>query len=293
MTASFFHSFQSGGDLISILLGLTSALSWGAADFTGGLATRKIGAYRAVFFGEIVGILFILPITLSVREPLPGFQSWIYAILAGSLGTLGLLLLYYSLAEGTMSIAAPVSALMAAILPVVVGSFTEGLPGFLTFLGFGFALAAVWLVSQNDTGLKDILSHLSSVRLPLLAGIGFGIYFVLMHVATRSSTFWPMVISRSSGLLVISLFLFFRRDSWRLSRNAWGIVAINGILDVGGNAFFILAGQTGRFDIAAVVSSLYPGATVMLAAMILKERISRTQWLGITAALVAIILFTL
>jgi len=279
--------------LISILLGLTSALSWGAADFTGGLATRKIGAYRAVFYGEIVGILFIVPITLSVREPLPGLSSWIYSILAGSLGTLGLLLLYYSLAQGTMSIAAPVSALMAAILPVIVGSFTEGLPGFVTFLGFAFALAAVWLVSQDDTGLKDILSHLSGVRLPLLAGIGFGIYFVLMHVATRHSTFWPMVISRSAGLAVISLFILFRKETWHLQRNAWGIVTINGILDVGGNAFFILAGQTGRFDIAAVVSSLYPGATVMLAALLLKERISRIQWFGIISALIAIILFTL
>jgi uncharacterized membrane protein len=277
--------------VISILFGLCSAVSWGAADFTGGLVSRKTGAFRAVLFGETVGILALVPVTLLIGEPFPGAVSMVQAALAGSLGTLGLVLLYQALATGTMSIAAPVSALMTAILPVVVGSLSEGFPGPLVYLGFLFALLAVWLVSQSHDGVKDILSHLSNLRLPLLAGVGFGCYFILIHSAARTSTWWPMVASRGAGWLLMGVFLLARREPLRVARSNWPILILNGLLDVGGNAFYILSGHAGRLDVSAVVSSLYPGATVLLAWLVLKERLSRTQWFGIWAALVALILF--
>ncbi len=276
--------------MIPILLGLASAFSWGAADFTGGLVSRKTGAFRAVLLGETVGLLLLVPATLAVGERMPGLGSMAQAALAGALGTLGLVLLYHAMATGTMSIAAPVSALMTAILPVVVGSFSEGFPGPLTFVGFAFALAAVWLVSQSKDGVKDILSHISSLRLPLLAGVGFGCYFVLIHSAARDSTWWPMVASRAAGWLVIGLFMLSRGEGLKAPRGIWPIIILNGILDVGGNAFYILAGHIGRLDVSAVISSLYPGATVLLAWIVLKERLSRTQWLGIGAALIGIVL---
>lgn len=283
-----FHAAQEGDNLVSIIFGLSSALAWGAADFSGGLASRKIGAYRAVFFGETVGFSVFLPVALGVGEPALDARSWILAGLAGAVGTLGLLLLYHSLATSTMSIAAPVSALMTAILPVVVGSFTEGFPGPLTFLGFGFALTAVWLVSQSRDGVKDVLAHLSSLRLPLLAGVGFGSFFVLMHASAVHSTWWPIVAARAAGLLVIGLAMLVRRNSWSAPRSVWPVIVINGVLDVGANALFILAGRTGRLDISAVLGSLYPGGTVLLAWLVLKERLAPIQWLGIFAALIAI-----
>ena len=276
--------------MIPILLGLASAFSWGAADFTGGLVSRKTGAFRAVLLGETVGLLLLVPATLAVGERMPGLGSMAQAALAGALGTLGLVLLYHAMATGTMSIAAPVSALMTAILPVVVGSFSEGFPGPLTFVGFAFALAAVWLVSQSKDGVKDVLSHISSLRLPLLAGVGFGCYFVLIHSAARDSTWWPMVASRAAGWLVIGLFMLSRGEGLKAPHGIWPIIILNGILDVGGNAFYILAGHIGRLDVSAVISSLYPGATVLLAWIVLKERLSRTQWLGIGAALIGIVL---
>lgn len=278
--------------MISVGFGLLSALIWGAADFTGGIASRKTGAFRVVLFGEFVGMLVLIPVALAVGEAIPDAKSWVQAAVAGTLGTLGLLLLYHSLATGTMSVAGPVSALMAAILPVVVGSFTEGIPSGLTLMGFALALLAVWFVSQNQAGPRNILAHLTDLRLPLLAGVGFGCYFVLIHSAARESTLWPMLVSRGAGLMVVALFILLRRDSYRVPRSAWPIIALNGILDIGGNAFYILAGQSGRMDVSAVLSSLYPGATVVLAWFVLKERLSRTQWFGIGAALVAIVLFT-
>ncbi len=275
------------------MLGLTSAVAWGAADFTGGLASRKTGAYRAVFYGEAIGLAVIFAVALLVWQPIPESSIWFLAMAAGALGTSGLLLLYHSMTKGLMSIATPVSALLAAALPVVVGSILEKPPGLLVLLGFAFALAAVWLISQSRDGMKDLLSHLRDLRLPLLAGVGFGLYFVLMHGATRHATFWPMVASRVGGILILTIYMTLSRTSWKADKSASGMILLNGLLDIGGNLFFVLAGQAGRLDIAAVLSSLYPGSTVVLAWIFLRERLSRTQWLGIAAALAAIVLFTL
>jgi len=281
--------------LLSILFGLGAALGWGAGDFTGGLASRKTGAYRAVFYGEVVGIIFLLIIVKISGESLPNQRVWLLAMLAGALGTVGLILLYHSMTLGLMSIATPVSALLAASLPVLVGIFKEGIPQLLTVIGFGFALFAVWMISQGENGVTNILAHLSDLKLPLLAGIGFGLYFVFMHEATSTgATIWPMVASRSGGMILIALYILITRVSWKVEdTSAWPMIIINGVLDISGNLFFILAGQAGRLDVAAVLSSLFPGATVMLAWIFLKERLTRNQWIGIGSALIAIVLMTI
>lgn len=281
--------------MLSILFGLGAALGWGAGDFTGGLASRKTGAYRAVFYGEVVGIIFLLIIVKISGESLPNQRVWLLAMLAGALGTVGLILLYHSMTLGLMSIATPVSALLAASLPVLVGIFKEGVPQILTVIGFGFALFAVWMISQGENGVTNILAHLSELKLPLLAGIGFGLYFVFMHEATSTgATIWPMVSSRSGGMILIAAYILITRVSWKVEdASAWPMIIINGVLDISGNLFFILAGQAGRLDVAAVLSSLFPGATVMLAWIFLKERLTRNQWIGIGSALIAIVLMTI
>jgi drug/metabolite transporter (DMT)-like permease len=279
--------------LISIFYGLTSAIAWGAADFTGGLASRKTGAYRAVFYGEVIGIVIIFAVALIIPQPFPIWNNWLLSMAAGAFGTTGLLFLYHSMTKGLVSIAGSVSALLAAVLPVIVGSFTESTPSLLTYIGFAFALAAVWFTSQGSDGVKDILAHIFDLRLPLLAGIGFGMYFVLMHAATRTTTYWPMVASRLGGILILTVYMTVQKETWKVNKAASSLIVLNGFLDIGGNLFFVLAGQAGRLDIAAVLSSLYPGSTVILAWVFLKERLSRTQWVGIFAALIAIIFMTL
>ncbi len=281
--------------MLSIFLGLLAALGWGAGDFTGGIASRKTGAYRTVLYGEVIGIFVLFFVIAIFSEPIPDLRSWMFAMLAGALGTLGLILLYHAMTLGLMSIATPVSALLAAALPVVVGIFREGLPAWTTFIGFGFALFAVWMISQGEDGVTDILAHLADLKLPLIAGIGFGSYFIFMHEATSTgSTIWPMVASRSGGLILITVYMLVTRSSWKVEdASAWPIITLNGILDISGNVFFILAGQMGRLDVAAVLSSLFPGATVILAWIFLKERLSLNQWIGIAAALTAIVLMTI
>jgi len=281
--------------LLSILFGLTAALGWGAGDFTGGLASRKTGAYRAVLYSEVIGAVLLFFVVGISGESVPIIKVWLLSTIAGAIGTFGLILLYRAMTTGLMSVAAPVSALLAASLPVLAGIFKDGVPKILTVFGFVFAFFAIWMISQSKGGVTDILAHLSDLKLPLLAGIGFGSYFILMHEATSTgATVWPMVASRIGGTLLISVYMLITRVSWKVEdTSAWPMLTLNGILDVSGNVFFILAGQAGRLDVAAVLSSLFPGATVVLAWIFLKERLSRHQWIGIVSALVAIVLMTI
>jgi uncharacterized membrane protein len=279
--------------MLSIIFGLSSALTWGAADFYGGLASRKSKAYQAVLLGEAVGLVALLIVAKLSGEALIDFRSWLVCTIGGSIATFGLLFFFHSMTKGNMSVAAPVSALMAAFLPVIVGTFTEGFPGILTFLGLALAMLSIWFISQHDESPKSIHLRFVDLSLPLLAGVCFGVYYILIHIGSQNGLFWPMVSSRLAGTVTMMVYALVTRQTFLPPRNVWPLAALNGILDVTGNAFYILAGQAGRLDVAAVLASLYPGGTVTLAWLLLKERINRTQTVGILAALAAIVLMTI
>ena len=278
--------------MISILYGLVSAIGWGAADFTGGLASRRNSPNRVLFLAELSGLILLLIISLSIGEPIPSLPAWLWSGIASGLGTFGLLLLFRALAEGQMTVAASVSALLAACIPVVVGSVTEGVPKPLTFLGFGLALASIWAIAQSNKP-SDWRVNLRALLPPFFAGIFFGFYFVAIHEATHEFIFWPLVSARLAGTLVMLCYALIKRGPAMPDRSLWPLVSLGGMLDVTGNVFYVLSAQTGRLDVAAVLSSLYPGATVILAAVILKERISPMQKLGVFSALIAILLLTI
>jgi drug/metabolite transporter (DMT)-like permease len=276
-----------------VLFGLSSAISWGAADFCGGLASRKGKAYQVVLFGEATGLAILVVIAwLSGEKPL-SWASLLMCTIAGSMGVLGLLLFFKSLAKGKMSVAAPVSALSAALLPVIVGSILDGFPGILTFAGFGLALVAIWFISQPDGGQKNIRLRLADLSLPLLAGVSFGVYLILYNRGSQTNLFLPLVASRLAGTLTMLLYALLTHQSLLPERAVWPMIALNGLLDITGNGLYVLAGQAGRMDVAAVLVSLYPGSTVLLASLFLHERLNRAQVAGILAALAAIVLMTI
>ena len=190
-----------------------------------------------------------------------------------------------------MTIAAPVSALFSALIPVVFAIFTTGLPSATTLVGFILAFVAVWLISQTDG--MNLRFSISDLRLPLISGLFFGLYFITLHQATLHSFYWPVTASRVSGVLVLGLVALLGRHPAMPPREQWGIVILSGILDVTGNGFYALAARTGRLDVAAVLGALYPASTVLLAWIFLKEKISTIQAIGILCAFAAIILFTL
>jgi drug/metabolite transporter (DMT)-like permease len=277
--------------LLSIFYGIVSAATWGAADFIGGIATKRTSAYRVIFLAELAGLVPFTALALLTHEPFPPPVGLAWGVLASVLGISGLLILYRALADGQMTIAAPVSALLAAFVPVIFGFFTLGLPSLTTLLGFGLAFGAVWLISQTESVNWRI--SFASLRLPLLSGIFFGCYFVVLHQATQHGFYWILVIARFTGLIGLGLFALVTRQPAMPPRELWGYSMVNGVIDIAGNAFFVLSAQTGRMDVAAVLGALYPASTVFLAAIILKERITRVQAIGIGLAFAAIVLFTL
>jgi drug/metabolite transporter (DMT)-like permease len=281
--------------LLPILYGLGAAIAWGTADFAGGLASRRTNnALAVVFHAEWIGMLTIFIVASLSGQPPMSLNGWGTALLAGTVGTIGLIVLYKAMAEGQMSIAAPVSALLTASLPVIFGSFSEGFPGMVTLIGFVLALAAIWVISAGESGsLRPTIKGWQELKMPLLAGFGFGLYFILIHKAGQESNLWPLVGSRLGGLIMLLVYAFFKRPALRLEKTVWPILPLNALLDVTASSLYILAGQTGRLDIAAVLSSLYPGMTVVLAALLLKERMNRLQLSGILTALLAIGLIAL
>ncbi len=278
--------------MLSILFGLTSALTWGAADFCGGIASKRTNVYGVVIGAEGFGMVLFMALALACGEPVPPLQTWLWGSASGLSGGIGLLLLYHALSSGRMSVAAPVSAVSAAIIPVVVGAVVDGLPGVWTFTGILLALAAVWLIARGEGGRENAAIRLNEITLPLIAGVVFGMYFVFMHQASREAFFWPIVASRLASTVGILGYALVTRQPWGPERKHWPLIALSGLLDVSGNAFYVLGGQIGRLDVAAVLGSLYPGSTVLLAGLFLHERFSRLQLAGILAALAAIVLMT-
>jgi drug/metabolite transporter (DMT)-like permease len=283
--------------LLSIFYGILSAGTWGAADVIGGLASKRTSPYRVLFLAEIAGLVPFIAIALLLHETVPPFVDLLLGAASSLVGLSGLLLLYRALASGQMTIAAPVSALFAALIPVVFGFFALGVPSSATLIGFGLAFLAVWLISQTDSTdwrspLKN-LHNLADLRLPLLSGLFFGCYFLIIHRATLHAFFWPLVAARFAGFAAFGLFALVTRQPALPPREVWGLCLFNGIVDIAGNGFYILSAQAGRLDVAAVLGALYPASTVMLAWIVLKERINWLQAFGVLLAFVAIVLFTL
>jgi drug/metabolite transporter (DMT)-like permease len=276
----------------AILYGLASALTWGAADFGGGMASKKSSPYAVVIWGDLVGMVVVGVLAYALDDPLPSLRSMVFIVLSSICGAIGIIILYRALAGGQMSIAAPVSALMAAVIPVFVGVIVDGWPKWLTMVGVFLALLAIWLIARTEHEGRQRV-HWVDVRMPLFAGVLFGLFFIFMHQASGESTLWPAVFLRVCSAALLLVIALVRRDSFRVVREHWWLVVFIGVFDVAGNVFYILSSQLGRMDIAAVVGSLYPGVTVALAWLLLKERISQSQGLGIALALTAIVLISI
>jgi drug/metabolite transporter (DMT)-like permease len=270
----------------SVAFALASAASWGAGDFSGGLASRRASAQGVVIAAQGVGIALFTGLALAAGEALPAAAGLGWAALAGGAGAVGLVALYRALAGGRMGIAAPVCAVVGAIVPVLAGAVLEGPPRAVQGLGFGLALAAVWLLAAPGGG--EARAGLPALALPALAGLGFGLFFVLIDRVDGPAVFWPLGVARTAALLLLLA------TAGALGRPRWPagpdlpLTGLAGVLDAAGNAFFVLAARAGRLDVAAVLASLYPASTVALAWLILGERLGRLQVAGVLAALAAV-----
>ena len=276
---------------ITVALGLLSALAWGSGDFCGGQATRRASVLPVLVIAEASGLVALVALALYTQEPWLPFNSLLWALAAGFAGLIGLSALYQGLSIGGAALVAPISAILAAAVPVLFSSVTVGLPGPLQLLGFTIALLGIWLIAGEAAGAGKGRRGLG---MALIAGLGFGCYFVLIDQAAEGGTFWPIAIARSVALaVVLPLWLARRRrGASNLGRAALNLALVAGVLDAGGNAFYVLASQVGRLDVAAVLASLYPASTVLLARLVLGERLGLRRSAGFVAVIAAIVLIS-
>lgn len=276
------------GETLAVIFGLASAASWGAGDFSGGVATKQWHVFRVIFLSQILGAILLTFLAWLFREPVPEPGVLLVGSLAGIVGMIGLVALYLGLAGRRMGLIAPLTAVVAAIVSVLAAILIEGLPSAKQLAGFAGAVAAVRLLSGPQRGVHVEPGHLI---LPAVSGLSFGLFFILIDQVSDVAVLWPLVSARVASVPLLGLLILVRRAGDNQDGlKPYALIALAGAFDAGGNAFFALASRNGRLDIAAVLSSLYPAATVLLAWLLLRERLGRMQWVGVGLALIAMAL---
>ena len=249
----------------TVIFGLTASLCWGSGDFSGGLASRRAYTGSVVLTNYTVGLVLLVTLALIGKEPIPDPADLLWGGLAGVAGVLGLLSFYAALSRAKMGIAAPVSALLTVALPVFFSAFTAGLPTLLQLGGFVLAGLSIALISRPQRAKGS----LQGIGLALMAGCGFGWFFILISRVNPATTFWPLVVARFTSICVLLVLMRLQRKPLLPGMTVAPLVVLAGVLDAIGSALFVLAAHSGRLDVAAILSSLYPAATVGLSVLVL------------------------
>lgn len=220
------------------------------------------------------------------REAPPEPAAIGISVAAGVAVTIGIVGLYHGLAVGRMGVVAPVTGLIAAVMPVVAGIVRDGLPATPVLLGIVLALAAVVLVSR----VPGTDGSRSGIELAIVAGTGIGSFNILVGELPDGQVFGPLIVIKLAAATVILAALVVGRRAWRMPGPLLPVALAGGLFDMAGNACYVLATQAGRLDVAATLSSLYPVTTILLAVALLGERVTRSHAVGIAAAVAAIVL---
>jgi drug/metabolite transporter (DMT)-like permease len=276
----------AGANLAVIVLGLSAAVAFGTGDFGGGWTSRRAPVLGVSLILEIVGLVGMIVAAVLAREALPGPGPAALATIGGVAGLVGLVCLYHGLAVGRMGVVAPVTGVLAATVPVVAGVVLEGALPPLVWLGVAFALSAVLLVTRAAGGEGGR----SGLEFAAAAGLGIGLSQVFLGLIPEGSLFWALALVKLSAGVVLVAVIVVARQAWRVPRPVLPAAVGVGVADMAGNILFLAAAQAGALAIAAVLSSLYPVVTVILAVLLLGERVTREHLVGIVAAITAIAL---
>jgi drug/metabolite transporter (DMT)-like permease len=268
--------------------GLCSASSWGGSDFLGGLGARRAPALLVTAAGQFISLAILVGIFWVEHLAIPGRHDLLITLIGGFEGALALSIFYQALAMGAMGLTAALTGLLTALVPVAFSALHYGLPTPLTAAGLACGCVAIWLITHQ----KGPAAPARALLLGATAGIGFGAQLILFRMASASNVMAVMTVARVGGLSALILVLLVARPAIG-GAPFWLVGAASGLLDTAGNLFYLGATRLGRLDAAAVVCSLYPAVTILLAAIFLNERPRRRQLVGMALALVAVALLSL
>jgi drug/metabolite transporter (DMT)-like permease len=285
-------------------LGLAAAAFWGASDFLGGLATRKANVVMVVAMAHSLSLVMLLLMALVTRAPLPPERFALLGLCAGSFGGVALILYYQALSLGEMGLTTALTGLLTALVPVAYSFLTQGWPTSTQIAGFVLAAVAITLIAYAPAGRPRPLA----LGLATLAGLAFGVFLVVLKIGSTHSVIWQLIFSRmASATLAVAIAAWVmvrsasksangRGADWRrqVTANRFLLVAgAAGVLEATGSLLYMQSAREGRLDVAAVLASLYPVVTIVLAAWFLKERTTASQAVGMALALGAVVLVSL
>jgi len=277
--------------MVAISLALGASLAWGASDFLGGLQSRRIPVATVLLASQALGLILVLPAALAFGGALPGAETAAWAAGAGVAELVGFAALYRGLASGSMSLIAPLSA-TAGVVPLLVGLASGEHLGPVQWAGVALALAGVAL-SATETAASGRPRIAQGCGLALLAALGFGAFFVGMDQAADGGAWWAAVINRCASLAALASVVAATRRRPRVPAGAGRPLLGIGVLDIAANVLFAAALTQGLAGVVSVLGSLYPVTTVVLAQLVLHERIARWQGLGVGSALAGVALLSL
>ena len=275
--------------MLAIALALGASLSWGLGDFFGGLKSRTLHVLTVLVFSQVVGMAAALTWVAASGDGFPGLSATLLAAAAGASGCLGIATLYRGMAIGAMGIVAPVSA-VAAVIPFTVGIASGERPSALQVAGILLAVVGVGVASREPTERGG--GRADGIGLALLAALGFGLYFVFADRAADESIPYAVATARGVSLLLALAAALVVGAALLPGRASLPALTVVGLCDVGANMLFSLATTRGFLSVVSVLAALYPVVTVALAAVVLHERVSATQRLGVAGALVGAALIT-
>jgi drug/metabolite transporter (DMT)-like permease len=272
---------------VALLLSLGSALTFGAADFLGGLASRRADAVPVAATSQLVGLL-VVAAAMPLLSGTASTAALAWGGIAGVGGSLGLITYFRALSIGVMGVTAPLASLVGAAIPVAVGIGVGERPALTAAVGVVLGVVATVLVSRTPAGEEEAArpGTRRGIALAVAAGLLFGLFFVALDRAPDDSGLWPLVGARAVGLVLLGGVLAARRPGVP-DRRAAATAAVSGVLDMAANVLFLLATRQGLLTLTAVVTSLYPVGVVVLAWLVLRERLVRSQVAGMLLALVA------
>jgi drug/metabolite transporter (DMT)-like permease len=287
---------------VGYFLAILSAATYGAADFLGGLASKRASTIAVVFWSQASGLVALLLALPLLPGAAPSRTDWLWGALAGLAGSIGVGLLYRALAIGTMAVVAPTTAICAVVIPVMAGVLAGERLGWWTTAGIGVAIVAIALVSREtpvertvsgSPGAPDTAR--STRQLPrgigiaFLSGVAIGFFFLALARTSGAAGLWPLVASRGVSLVLFGA-MGAAIGTLRMPGPAATIALGSGVVDMAANALYLTATRFGPLSVMVTLTSLYPASTVILARVVLNERLNAWQVVGVVCALAAIVL---
>ena len=276
---------------MAVLFALCAAAAYGVSDFVGGLASRRVPAITVLLLSYPVGALLMAAL-LGIYDGPVSANTWAWSAGGGAAGLAGVALLYSALAAAPMNVVSPITAVLSALVPVIVGVGIGERPAALAWLGIGIGLFAVVLISRQPEDHPHGPIGWRPILMSVLAGVGFGLYFVCLGRTDHNSGMWPVVLSRLASSVLLLPLAFVGKSFVRMPRGVVAFAVVAGVLDATANAAFLLATRHGLLSLSGVITAMYPAGTVLLASVLLRERTGRVQRIGLALAAASVLLVT-